>query len=140
MGNEVEVLDNRGFIRWFLEEVCRRLGCTSVEVYAALVLAGASSGSPTAALMPLKLRPGDIIITYTCSGKVHIARVKARVSLYYRRSDGRVVKIKIGDPRAGAFLIYDRELGFFNNALVQVTNATIETYELNPLPTTCRPG
>jgi len=137
MKSEAEVLDNRGFVRWFLGEIRRRLGCADIEVYSALVLAGASSGVLVAILLPLKLKPGNVIITFTCDGKVHIAKIRAKVSLYYRRSDGKVVRVRVGDPRAGAFLIYDRGLGFFNNALIRIGDSTsIEIYELNPIPTT----
>jgi hypothetical protein len=135
---EVKVLDNREFIEWFIEAVRTKLGCADVKIHVALIL-GASLVT-TRILAPLDLQPGDIVITFTCDGKVHIAKIRAKVSLYYRRTDGKVVRVRMGDPRAGAFLIYDRKLGFFNNALIRIDNATIETYELNPIPTTYRPG
>jgi hypothetical protein len=41
------------------------------------------------------------------------------------------------NPHVEAALIYDRKLGFFNNALIRIDDGTsIEIYELNPIPTT----
>jgi len=132
-GEVNKVLDNREFIRWFLEEVRRRLGCIDVEVYSALVLAGAVP----IVLDLINAKPGDVVVMFTCCGRKCIAKVRAKVSLYVRKDwDGKVEKVRIGDPRLGSFLIYDNSLGLYNNALIRIDNNTsIEIYELHPLPT-----
>jgi hypothetical protein len=138
---EVEVLDNREFIEWFIEAVRTKLGCADVKIHVALIL-GASLVT-TRILAPLDLQPGDVVITFTCGGKVHIAKVRAEFSLYYRRSDGSIGKniVNLMDPHVEAALIYDKKLGLFNNALIRIDDGTsIEIYELNPIPTTYRPG
>jgi hypothetical protein len=63
----VEVLDNREFIEWFIEAVRTNMGCTDVGIHVALVL-GASLVT-TRILAPLDLQPGDIVITFTCDGR-----------------------------------------------------------------------
>ena len=137
MKSEAGVLDNREFIEWFIEVVRTKLGCADVKIHVALIL-GASLVT-TRILAPLNLQTGDIVITFTCGGKAHIAKLRAEFSLYYRRSDGSVGKniVNLMDPHVEAVLIYDKKLGLFNNALIRIDDGTsIEIYELNPIPTT----
>ena len=136
MKSKTEVLDNREFIKWFIEAVRTKLGCADVDIRIALIL-GASL--VTTILAPLDLQPGDIVITFVCNNKLYIAKLRAEFSLYYRRSDGSVGKntVNLMNPHVEAALIYDRKLGFFNNALIRIDDGTsIEIYELNPIPTT----
>jgi hypothetical protein len=140
MKGEAEVLDNREFIEWFIEAVRSRLGCADVKIHVALIL---GTTLVITILAPLDLQPGDIVITFVCNNKLYIAKLRTEFSLYYKRSDGSVAKnmINIMDPHVGAILIYDRKLGLLNNALIRIDDGTsIEIYELNPIPTTYRPG
>jgi hypothetical protein len=137
MKSEAEVLDNREFIEWFIEAVRNRLGCADVKIHVALILG--TTLVTTRILAPLDLQPGDIVITFTCGGKAHIAKLRAEFSLYYRRNDGSVGKnrVNLRNPHIEAALIYDKKLGLLNNALIRIDDGTsIEIYELNPIPTT----
>ena len=85
-------------------------------------------------LLLLDLQYGDVIITFGRDGGKYIAKIRTEVSLYHKREDGVIVKIRICDPWKGSYLIYEDKLGFFNNALITTPQSTPMNYTHYPPP------